>query len=104
MSGTLINHAQSALNPPKKPYKVAIKEYPVTLERLPYVPSENDPLVDPGTARANYAPTEEKPDGTTEGNWAKNHQHQTVSPRPPVLPAQHSFPVTLQERGRTAQR
>lgn len=79
MSGTLINHAQAAFNPPAKPYKVAIKEYPVTLERLPYVPSENDPLVDAGTARAIIAPTREKPDGTTERNWVQNHQHQTVS-------------------------
>lgn len=51
----------------------------MTLERLPYVPSANDPLIDPGTARANYAPSREKPDGTTEHNWAKNHEHQTVS-------------------------
>lgn len=79
MSGTLLNHAQAAPNPPNKPYKVAIEEYPVTLERLPYVPSDNDTLVDPGTARADYAPSREKPDGTTEHNWAKNHEHQTVS-------------------------
>lgn len=85
MSGTLVNHAQAALYPPKKAYAVALEEYPVTLERLPYVPSANDALVDPGTARANVAATREKPDGTTERNWAKEHQHQTVSARPACL-------------------
>jgi hypothetical protein len=81
MSGTLVNHAEAALYPPKKSYAVALEEYPVTLERLPYVPSANDALVDPGTARANIAPTREKPNGTTERNWAKDHQHQTASAR-----------------------
>ncbi|ROT43139.1 Caleosin-domain-containing protein [Sodiomyces alkalinus F11] len=31
-----------------------------------------------GTARANIAATYARPNGTTEGDWARRHQHQTV--------------------------
>jgi hypothetical protein len=31
-----------------------------------------------GVPRANIAPSEEKPHGTTENDWAKKHSHQTV--------------------------
>ena len=79
MSQVRAQHAQVALNPPDKPYKVAIKEFPVTVERKPYVPSEDDPLVDAGTARATIAASKERPNGTTEHGWAAKHQHQTVS-------------------------
>ncbi|MCJ1367545.1 hypothetical protein MMC16_006679 [Acarospora aff. strigata] len=78
MSGSPVKGAHAAINPIKEPYIVAIKEYPVTLERRPYVPSEHDPLVDPGTARATVAATRERPYGTTEHDWNKKHQHQTV--------------------------
>lgn len=64
--------------PAEKPYDVAIKATPVTCERLPYVPHEDDPLVDAGTARVNIAPTREKPNGTTEGWWAERHADKTV--------------------------
>ena len=67
--------------PPGKSYTIALKQYPVTLHRKPYVPDEHDPLVDPGTPRANIAPTTEKPDGTTEERWAELHRHQTVRRR-----------------------
>lgn len=63
--------------PPGKPYSVAIEEAPITYERLPYVPSEGDPLLDPGTVRATSAPSKERPHGSTE--WSKRHQDKTVS-------------------------
>ncbi|KAI9816253.1 MAG: hypothetical protein M1827_001854 [Pycnora praestabilis] len=64
--------------PVEKPYSVAIKEYPVTEERKPYVPKAGDVLRDAGTARATIAATNEKPNGTTENNWARDHAHQTI--------------------------
>jgi len=64
--------------PSNKPYTVAIKEVPVTAERLPYIPQDSDRLVDPGTARVNIAASKEAPNGTTRENWAENHKHQTV--------------------------
>ncbi|KAI9708489.1 MAG: hypothetical protein M1820_003950 [Bogoriella megaspora] len=62
----------------KKPYEVSIREQPVTIRRMPYVPVEDSLLVDAGTARANIAASAEKPNGTTEGDWAEKHKHQTV--------------------------
>ena len=62
-------------------YSVTIDEVPVTSERVPYVPGKDDALIHPGTARANIAPSKESPNGTQEGNWAKEHQHQTVRSR-----------------------
>lgn len=64
--------------PPGKQYSIAIKEVPVTVERLPYYPKEGDRLQDPGTARANIAASNESPNGTSQDDWAQNHQHQTV--------------------------
>ncbi|KAI9826005.1 MAG: hypothetical protein M1819_007460 [Sarea resinae] len=64
--------------PPAKPYSVNIPEQPVTAERSPYVPKEGDALIDAGTARATIAPSNESPNGATDGNWAKEHEHQTV--------------------------
>lgn len=61
---------------PEKPYAVAIPTVPVTFERVPYVPRPSDPLVDPGSARANVAASVESPNGT-EG-WAEKHQSKTV--------------------------
>lgn len=66
--------------PPGKQYSIAIKEVPVTVERLPYYPKEGDRLQDPGTARANIAASNESPNGTTQDNWAHHHEHQTVRP------------------------
>ena len=62
----------------QKPYKVAIRQQPVTELRKPYVPKEGDVLQDSGTARANIAASKESPNGTTEGDYAGRHQHQTV--------------------------
>jgi hypothetical protein len=64
--------------PPGKQYSIAIKEVPVTVERLPYYPKDGDRLQDPGTARANIAASNESPNGTSQDDWAQNHQHQTV--------------------------
>jgi peroxygenase len=62
----------------EKPYDIAIPQVPVTEKRKPYVPAPGDPLVDPGTARANLAPSLESPNGTTKDDWAGRHKHQTV--------------------------
>ncbi|TKA72184.1 hypothetical protein B0A49_02891 [Cryomyces minteri] len=64
--------------PHGKPYSTSIVEVPITCERKPYIPQEHDALIDAGTARATIAPSKESPNGTTEGDWAKNHSHQTV--------------------------
>ncbi|KAH9810512.1 Caleosin-domain-containing protein [Teratosphaeria destructans] len=64
--------------PPQKPYTVCIDSVPVTIERLPHIWNEGDRLIDPGTARANIAPTNESPEGTLEDDWAERHKHLTV--------------------------
>ncbi|PWW79761.1 Caleosin-domain-containing protein [Tuber magnatum] len=58
----------------------AIPGCPVTKIRTPYVPSERDleAVPNPGTPRANIAPTTTAPYGTTNDNWAKSHSHQSV--------------------------
>ncbi|CUS13609.1 unnamed protein product [Tuber aestivum] len=58
----------------------ATPECPVTKIRTPYVPSEKDleAVPNPGTPRANIAPTTTAPHGTTKDNWAKSHSHQSV--------------------------
>jgi hypothetical protein len=72
--------------PKDKPYCTSIPEAPVTFERKPYVHRDSHPLLDPGTARATIAPTNENPNGTTDGNWARENQHQTVcNPRQLIL-------------------
>jgi peroxygenase len=65
-------------HPLGKPYTVALSTVPVTVERLPYIPSENDSLIDPGTARASIAASISHPHGTTQANWSKTHRTQTV--------------------------
>lgn len=78
------NHTRELLGaaiddfPPEKPYSICTDAVRVTVERLPYYPKPGDRLLDPGTARATLAPTNESPHGTTEGDWARKHQHQTV--------------------------
>jgi peroxygenase len=64
--------------PHERPYDVAIDTAPVTLERMPYVPSEGDELVDPGTVRACIAADKQHPYGTTDGGWAEMHKTETV--------------------------
>ncbi|EMC99378.1 hypothetical protein BAUCODRAFT_401149 [Baudoinia panamericana UAMH 10762] len=50
----------------------------MTIERVPYAPSKQDRLIDPGTARATIAATNDAPDGTQQDNWAERHRHLTV--------------------------
>lgn len=64
--------------PAGKSYATGIDEVPITLERSPYIPGHHDPLLDPGTARATMAASNEAPNGTVEGGWTKNHQDKTV--------------------------
>jgi peroxygenase len=79
-SEVLIERVGDSINhwPPGKPYTVCIKDSPITVQRLPYWPKRDDRLVDPGTARANFAASNETPTGTHEANWADRHEHMTV--------------------------
>ncbi|KAI0930509.1 hypothetical protein AcV5_007198 [Taiwanofungus camphoratus] len=63
-----------------KQHQTFVKQVPVTRERPPYNPSsiQNNQLQNPGTARANIAPSVTTPDGTQTNNWASEHPHQTV--------------------------
>ena len=63
-----------------KPFKISIKEQPVTEERVPWIKKRGDLLDNAGTARANIAATSEKPNGTVENNYAKDRSNKTVSP------------------------
>ena len=60
-------------------FKTDIPEQPVTQKRQPYIPSAEDHLTDLGVARATIAASKEHPNGTTEDDYARRHQHQTVS-------------------------
>lgn len=65
------------------PYETHIVEQPVTEQRPLYVPQAGDGLIDPGTARVNYAPSRESPQGSVE--WAKTRRHKSARchlPRP----------------------
>ncbi|KAL7938007.1 Caleosin related domain-containing protein [Trichoderma chlorosporum] len=56
-----------------------IQSAPVTLQRKPFVQPESDVrLSHTGTPRANVAATYDQPEGSQAGNWAKEHQNQTV--------------------------
>lgn len=57
---------------------VAIDTAPVTLDRMPYIPSEGDELVDPGTVRASIAADRQHPHGNTDGGWAEMRKTETV--------------------------
>ncbi|KAL2426895.1 putative peroxygenase 3 [Exophiala dermatitidis] len=63
----------------KQKITTSIPTVPITVERRPFIPSEDSQkLLDPGTARANIAPSVEQPNGTLEDDWAARHQHQSV--------------------------
>ena len=82
--GDLNNKGSSALGhtisttAPQEPLKTTIIEQPITQLRKPYVPQDGDHLIKAGVARATIAASKESPEGTVEGNYAKDHQHQTV--------------------------
>ncbi|KAM0418944.1 hypothetical protein ACHAPT_012102 [Fusarium lateritium] len=57
----------------------SIDTVPITVQRKPYQPGTDKPeLAHTGVARANLAATHDRPSGTTEGDWAYQHRHQTV--------------------------
>jgi len=57
----------------------AIPDLGITEERLPFIQHEDEQRIKhTGTARANIAASYQKPDGTTESNWAARNQHRTV--------------------------
>lgn len=60
--------------------QTSLRQVEVTLERPPYVPTDEDEarFRNAGTARVNLAATPDRPDGTTEHEWARKHSHQTV--------------------------
>ena len=62
-----------------KPFKISVKEQPVTDERVPWIKKRGDLLENAGTARANIAATNEKPNGTVENNYTKDRSSKTVS-------------------------
>ena len=64
----------------QKPFKTAIAEQPVTKERIPFIPPPESVLQNAGTARATLAASREKPNGTTDNEYAGSHQNQTVFP------------------------
>jgi hypothetical protein len=74
----LVGQTKIKNEPNDKPYSNSIAEAPITVERKSYVSEPNEILIDAGTARATLAASKENPNGTTEGDWAANHQHQTV--------------------------
>ena len=62
----------------EQPFKTSISEQPITQERKPFIPPTGSGLINAGTARATLAASREKPNGTTEDNYAGRHEHQTV--------------------------
>ncbi|QSZ31042.1 hypothetical protein DSL72_000603 [Monilinia vaccinii-corymbosi] len=59
-------------------FQTAIKECPVTEERLPFMEKGKKVLRDPGTARANEAASTEAPNGTEKDDYAERNKHLTV--------------------------
>jgi hypothetical protein len=56
----------------------SISTAPITQRHQPYTPLSGTKLHHAGTARANTAPSQEHPYGTTENDYARKHAHQTV--------------------------
>ncbi|EDU41523.1 caleosin domain containing protein [Pyrenophora tritici-repentis Pt-1C-BFP] len=56
----------------------SITNVPVTEERKPYINDKESKLQHAAVARANLAPSEQTPQGSTKDDWAKKHAHQTV--------------------------
>ncbi|KAB8290428.1 hypothetical protein EYC80_010860 [Monilinia laxa] len=60
-------------------FKTAIKECPVTEERLPFIEQGKEKVLrDPGTARASEAASVEAPNGTEKDNYAERNKNLTV--------------------------
>ncbi len=73
----VLGHFTNGIQPQAR-FKTTINEQPVTQERRPYAPQKGGLLTNAGTARATIAASQESPNGTTDGNYARDHQHQTV--------------------------
>ncbi|PHH91567.1 hypothetical protein CDD83_11161 [Cordyceps sp. RAO-2017] len=57
----------------------SLPEVPVTVQRKVWEQPDNDVRIpQPGTARANLAATYDRPQGTTEEDWAERHKHQSA--------------------------
>ena len=94
---TTVDESLDTQNVAERPFKTSIPQQPVTEERIPYLPPPSSVLTNAGTARATLAASREKPNGTTENNYAANHQHQTVRSPPSLsLPCQPPLIHTLQ--------
>lgn len=75
---TTVAGSPNGLTITQKPFKTVIAEQPVTEERKPFLPPPASVLQNAGTARATLAASHEKPNGTTDNNYAGTHQNQTV--------------------------
>lgn len=75
---TTVAASLNGLTITQKPFKTAITEQPVTEARRPFLPPPASVLQNAGTARATLAASHEKPNGTTDDNYAGTHQNQTV--------------------------
>ena len=75
--GNALTHVTNGIQP-QAPFKTNIEEQPITQGRRPYAFQKGDLLTNAGTARATIAASQESPNGTIEGNYARDHQHQTV--------------------------
>ncbi|OIW30458.1 Caleosin-domain-containing protein [Coniochaeta ligniaria NRRL 30616] len=66
------------MNDDKPSITTAVSMAPVTAERKPFIQLDDQRVSQAGVARANLAPTYDKPEGTTEDDWAERHKHQSV--------------------------
>lgn len=77
-SATISRRSAQRMESYNLPFVTAIPSCPVTEERKPYHPTEHSLLQLPGTARANIAPDQDHPYGTTEDNFAQSNYDRTV--------------------------
>lgn len=78
VSDTDRRHTMQRVESYNLPFATAIPSVPVTEERKPWYPAEHSPLQVPGTARANIAPDQTHPYGTTEDGYAHGNHNRTV--------------------------
>lgn len=62
-------------------HRISIPEAPITEQYKAHTPPADSKLVNSGLVQATFAPTADAPYGTEKDDWAKQHQHQTVSYR-----------------------
>jgi peroxygenase len=78
LTSTIANMPSSSLTNGTSAITHSIASVPVTTQRQPFCNPPNTALPNAGEARANLAPSFQTPDGTTSGDWATKHAHQTV--------------------------